>query len=201
MKKVSTNYLQGEKKKKQIVDATIRKLEKFCARHPWAARVYIKVFEKMTIDEFAMVDLPRDTLILDIGCGSLPHSFISLAQARGWRFHGIDIDPMAVKNAQQIIQRLGFEDVITVEHADGLTYDISNFDFIVMSHGVEPKQKILEKLGKEMKPSARLLYRTITEKLTKVYGEEPIPDTLEIKKEYDRVDGIRALLLASRRKQ
>jgi len=196
-----TWQILGEKKKKKFVDAAIRRIEKFCSRHRWAARWYTKVFEKMTIDEFAMVDLPEGTVILDIGCGSLPHSFISLSQARGWRFHGIDIDPVAVDNAKSIIQRFGLEDVITVEQANGLTYDVSSFDFIIMSHGVEPKRQMLERLGREMKPTAQVLYRTITEKLTKVYGKEPIPENLHIIKYYDRIDGIRAILLAPKRKQ
>lgn len=191
----------GEKKKKKLLDAAIRRTEKFCSGHPWAARVYIKLFEKMTIDEFAMVDLPKGTLILDIGCGSLPHSFITLAQTYGWRFHGIDLDRDAVENARRIIHHFGLDDQITVEVANGLTYEINSYEFIVMSHGVEPKTALLEKMGQEMKPSSRLLYRTITKKLTKVYGDEPIPDTLEVLQEYDRVDGIRALLLAPRRKQ
>jgi 2-polyprenyl-3-methyl-5-hydroxy-6-metoxy-1,4-benzoquinol methylase len=190
----------GSKKKKKLLDAVIRHLEKYCSRHPWAAWMYTKLFEKMTIDEFANIDLQKRTLILDIGCGSLPHSFISLAKIRGWKFHGIDNDADAIENAKRSIQNFKMKDVITVEHADGLTYDVSTYEFIVMSHGVEPKIKILEKLAAEMKPSAYVLYRTITKRLTKVYGDEPIPPNFKILWEYDRIDGIRSILLAPRRK-
>ena len=57
------------------------------------------------------------------------------------------------------------------------------------------KMKILEKLGNEVSEDSLILYRTVWDGLNKIYGKDPVPNNLTIKKIFNRIDGIQALLL------
>jgi len=187
---------RSEKKKKRLVDRVFRTSEKLVVKHPWFARAYTAFFHKMTIDEFAMVTIPKGGNVVNIGCGSLPHTLIILGNVRDWQFLGVDKDKGAAKAAKKLVDYYHLSNRIEIQWSDGLDFDVSLFDLIIVSHGVEPKTKLLEKLGKEMRDDCLIVYRTIWKSLTKVYGKEPVPKTLEMIDSYDRIDGVRSLLLA-----
>jgi precorrin-6B methylase 2 len=149
----------------------------------------------MTVDEFKMVPLPPGSTVITIGCGSFPHTIFTLVRVRGWRFVAVDCDTEAVKNARKMVEKYHLEDMVEIREGEGLEADVSGFDLILVSHGVEPKCKILETLGKHMKQDGMIFYRTIWDKLEKVYGCEPIPNILRVKESYYRNDGIKSMLL------
>ena len=184
-----------DRKKKRFIDILFRTLEKILSKHRLFARAYAHFFEKMTIDEFAMVHIADKAKVVNIGCGSLPHTLIILAKVKDWRFLGIDKDESAVESAKKMIDYYHLSNRIEILWANGLDFDVSAFDLIIVSHGVEPKTRLLEKLGNEIRDDSIVLYRTIWKSLTKVYGKAPIPENLKIIDIYDRIDGIRSLLL------
>ncbi|MFH1100761.1 MAG: class I SAM-dependent methyltransferase [Methanobacteriota archaeon] len=189
------NQKGDDKQKKRFLDSVIRSLEKFLSRHPWWARRYAGFFEKMTVDEFSIVSLPAESRVLTIGCGSFPHTMFTLARVRGWKLVGIDHDRDAVKKAQQMIAAHHLGDKIEVCFGEALEADISDFDLVFVAHGVEPKLGILTELERRMKPGTMIVYRTIWDGLERVYGHEPIPETLRVKDAFFRSDGIKTLLL------
>ena len=165
------------------------------ATHQFWAKVYAGFFEKMTIDEFKMVHLPPESNVLVIGCGSFPHTMFTLARVRRWKLNGIDIDADALANAQQLVQTHGLSDRITIQHGEGSTVDITGYAMVLVAHGVEPKYDVLESLARRLQPGMMIFYRTIWDKLEKVYGEEPLPASLIVRDVHYRSDGIKSLLL------
>ncbi|MEM4245466.1 MAG: class I SAM-dependent methyltransferase [Candidatus Nanoarchaeia archaeon] len=183
---------------KRFMDRLIRWLEKFLSRHRILAQLYFVFFKKMTLDEFAMIQLPAGASVVHIGCGSFPHTSMLLAQTRGWNITGIDRDRHAVEHAQHIINDHRLSDTIRIVVGDGKDFDVSSFDFIIVSHGIEPKKEVLEHLSNQMKKDACILFRTTWDRLHGLYGTEQIPNSLEIKASYDRIDGITSYLLIGR---
>ena len=165
------------------------------SKHAVFARAYTCFFKNMTLDEFTMVEVAKKAKVVNIGCGSLPHTLIILARAKDWSFVGIDKDDDAVKRAKKMVANYKLSERIDIQLSDGMDFDFSSFDLVIISHGVEPKIKLLEKLGNEIRNNSIIVYRTIWKGLTKVYGEEPVPKNLKIVNDYDRIDGIRSLLL------
>lgn len=196
----NNKIIVGERKKKGFVDLIIRRLEKFLARHRFLAKAYTVFFKKMTIDEFEMVDLPDGSKVVNIGCGSLPHTLLILANAKDWQFLGIDRDEVAVQEAEKMVDHYNLLDKIKIKLAEGVDCDVSDFDLIIVSHGVEPKMKILETLGNKMSKNSIILYRTTSDRLDKIYGRESIPKNLKVKKVFYRIDGIKAILLSRNEK-
>ena len=183
------------RKKKHFMDSMIRRLEKFLSKYRSLTWLYTCFFQKMTIDEFEMVNLPKGSRVINVGCGSLPHTLLILARVKDWDFVGIDRDKDAVEKAKKVVDHYGRSSRIKIHCGNGLDFDISSFDLIIFSHGVEPKLEVLKVLGDKMSPSSMILYRTTWDTLDKVYGEEPIPSNLMVKDSYDRIDGIKAFLL------
>ncbi len=190
-----TDITVGKKRKKRFLDHFIRSFEKFLSKHPFLSRGYTRFFWKMTVDEFSIVSLPEQSKILNIGCGSLPHTLFTLAVERGWKFIGIDIDPIAVQRAKKMVNYYKLSELITIKEGDGVQTDFSGFDMILVSHGVEPKYTVLEIIAKKIQPHCLIFYRTTWDSLDKVYGDEPIPKSLCVKKTFNRIDGIKAYLL------
>jgi len=195
VKKIAEDIVIEGKKKKSFIDFFIRKLEKILSEHLIFAKLYTAFFYKMTIDEFKMIDLPENSKVVNIGCGSLPHTLIILAKQRKWNMVGIDHDKVAIKKAVEMIKHYDLSDKIKIMYGEGISVDYSQFNLIIISHGVEPKKQVLEKLGKEIDKKSMILYRTIWDGLNRVYGKEPVPSNLKIINTYDRIDGIKAFLL------
>ena len=154
----------------------------------------------MTIDEFKMVDIPNGSKVVNIGCGPIPHTLLILAEVNDWTFLGIDKDKFAVEIAKEMVEYYHLSNKIEIRWDEGMKFDVSGFDLIIVSYGVEPKLKILEKLGDNMDKNSMILYRTTWDTLDRVYGDEPIPKNLEIKDSYDRIDGIKTFLLIRSKK-
>jgi len=184
-----------EKERKRLLDRFHRRLEKFLAHHPWWAKRYAGFFEKMTVDEFSMVPLPKGSKVLNIGCGSFPYTIFTLARVRGWSIVGVDRDEDAVRNAKKMVESYHLTSMVEIRWSEGLKVDVSGFDLILVSHGVEPKLEVLCELAEHMKPGGFIFYRTICKKLELVYGCEPIPDCFRVYGEFVRNDGLKSLLL------
>jgi D-arabinose 1-dehydrogenase-like Zn-dependent alcohol dehydrogenase len=183
------------KDRKRLVDSLVRKLEKVLTRYVVFAKVYTYFYKKMTLEEFSMVNLPDGGRVVNIGCGSIPHTLLILAMAKNWDFLGIDRDIHAVKLAKKMVKYYNLSHKIDIAFAEGEDFDVSGFDLVIISRGVEPRRKILERIGESMDSKGMIVYRTTWESLNKIYGKDSIPKNLKIKDVHYRIDGIKTLLL------
>ncbi len=183
------------KKSKGMHDVMLRTIEKFFATN-MLGRVYTKFFEKMTLDEFQMVKIGEKEKILHIGCGAVPNTLLILATYFNASFVGIDKDKKAVKKAREMVKKYGLEKKIKIEKGEAISYPISTFDVIIISLGVEPREKVFERIRKEMKNGTRIIARKPWDFMDAIYGrKEFIPNGFKIIKTFHRSDFIRSMLL------
>lgn len=176
---------------KNLHDRMFIMLEKFLK--PFH-RAYINLYEKMTLEEFQMVDIDKESKILHIGCGPIPNTLIILAKNFPAYYTGIDKDEEAVRIARKIVKKYGLE--ISIEKGDALDYPIGEFDIIIISFGVEPKEKVFDRIRVESKKNVKIVYRKQWDFMDAIYGRKDfLPSGFKLVAEHDRRDFIKSYLL------
>ena len=155
-------------------------------------RAYINLYEKMTLEEFEMVNITKESNVLHIGCGPIPNTLIILAKNIPANYVGIDKSKEAVEMAREMVRKYGVN--IKIEHGDALTYPLKDFDIIIVSFGVEPSSKIFERIQRDMRDNAFILYRKQWDFMDKIYARS-IPQGFKIVAEHKRRDFIKSYLL------
>ncbi len=182
------------KKSKGMHDFLLRSMEKILATN-FFGKLYTKFFEKMTLDEFRMIEI-KEKKILHIGCGAIPNTLLILASHFDASFVGIDRDEEAVKKAREMVKKYGLENKIKIENGEAISYPISPFDVIIISLGVEPRGEVFERIRNEMKEGALIIARKPWDFMDIVYGrKEFIPNGFRIVKTFNRQDFIKSMLL------
>ena len=184
--------------RRKIHNRLIRIVELTLEKSKILSDLYTKFFTRMTLNEFDMAELPDKAKILVIGSGPVPHTLLILGSKRNWLITGIDRDERAIKKAKLMIKKQKLEKNILLKNQDGLTVKLSDYDLVVIAHGVEPKDKLLERIIKDASPKTLILYRTTWELLDIVYGKEKLPEQAKVKKIYYRPDFIKSILLESK---
>ncbi|MEA2054149.1 MAG: class I SAM-dependent methyltransferase [Candidatus Thermoplasmatota archaeon] len=183
------------KKSKGIHDIFLRTLEKIIATN-FFGRIYTKFFEKMTLDEFGMAGIEKNCKVLHIGCGAVPNTLLVLAMNTDASFVGIDRDKKAVERAKDMVDRYGLGNKIHIMEGDAMSYPTDVFDVIVISLGVEPREKVFEKIRKEAKNNTKIVARKPWDFMDKIYGrEEFVSRGFKIIKTFNRPDFIKSMLL------
>lgn len=181
-------------KQKRAHNSFFIKIEKHLS-NTFLKYAYINFFDKATIEEFGIVEIQPNHKILHIGCGSLPNTLVSLARFHNANFVGIDIDNESITNALTLIKKYNLTNV-KIEYGDALDYPLNNFDTIIISYGVEPKQVIFKRLIEETSNDVSIIYRKQWDFLDFIYGEKNIiPNGLKIVRTHKRRDFIKTYLL------
>lgn len=154
---------------------------------------YINLYEKMTMEEFQMVNIKPSDRVIHIGCGPIPNTLVILAKNIPANYIGIDRDIQAVEMAREIVKKYNLN--IKVEYGDALKYPIKDFDVIIISFGVEPHNKIFERIKNDAKEDARIIYRKQYDFLDFIYGKRSIPEGFKVISEHKRRDMIKSYLL------
>ncbi|HEC86538.1 MAG TPA: hypothetical protein ENI49_01515 [Thermoplasmatales archaeon] len=176
----------------------IRVVEKVLEGSKLLTDLYIRFFRKMTVDEFSKVFLPEDARVLIIGCGSIPHTAVIVAKEKPWKIVGVDRDKDAVQKARFLVERYGLSDRVSVMEGNGLTFDLSGYDLVVLAHGVEPKDEILKRIAVEVDGETVVLFRTTWDFLDKVYGDEGVPEDFDVVAVFKRPDFIKSVFMKRR---
>lgn len=180
-------------KSKMMHDKLFIMMEKMLSSS-FLRHAYINFFEKITLEEFEMANIKSNDRILHIGCGALPNTLISLARNIKANYVGIDRNKQAVEIAKKVVKQYNLN--IKIEEGDALSYPINNFDLIIISFGVEPKEKVFERIRKEMKENARIIYRKQWDFMDRIYGRKNfIPEGFRIASIHKRRDFIKSYLL------
>ena len=182
-------------RRRKLQNLSIRILEKILEKSSILTNIYIAIFTKMTLNEFAMAKIPDRANVLVIGSGSVPHTLIIIGEKTNWNVVGIDREMRAVNKGKLMIERFGLQDNVKVKYGDGLTINLEGYDLIVIAYGVEPKEKLVERILKDKDQQAGLIYRTTWKIMDSIYGKEWSPKENMIKKEYNRPDFVRSILI------
>ncbi len=148
------------------------------------SRVYLlgslweKTHERLVTAEIKGASLTAKDRILHIGCGSIPYTATIVARKVGARITAVDNDSMVVRNASNYLLNRGFGDLVKIEEGNGLDYPVSDFDVIIVSLGVMPRDLVLGQLHLQSKNGTRIICRSPAGILAKMWDEK-LSDNLE----------------------
>ncbi|KAA0004824.1 MAG: class I SAM-dependent methyltransferase [Thermoplasmata archaeon] len=155
-------------------------------------RAYINLYEKMTLEEFQMVPINENSKVIHIGCGPIPNTLIILAKNIPANYVGIDRNKEAVKMAREMVKKYGLD--VKIEYGDALTYPIVDYDVIIVSYGVEPYEKVFDRIKRDMKEGAVVVYRKQWDFMDFIY-KKGLPSGFKIVAQHKRRDLIKSYLL------
>ena len=130
---------------------------------PFFAELYIKYHSPSVKKEIEMSRLSQSDKVLHIGCGAIPYTSIVIAREINTDIVGIDHKLRIVNIATDYIKRYSLSDVVRIERGNGKTYDVSNFDVIIISYGVVDQNLVLKHVLESMNGGARIILRRSTE--------------------------------------
>ncbi|MBN2599187.1 MAG: class I SAM-dependent methyltransferase [Candidatus Thermoplasmatota archaeon] len=118
--------------------------------------LYRKLHEPSVKKEIAMADISPTDTVLHIGCGAIPYSLIIFSKQTHACITGIDNQPRSITKAKKFVA--GYKN-IHVEHASGETYDVSTFDIILISYGIDDIEAVLKNALHKLKNNGKIILR------------------------------------------
>jgi len=150
---------------KKLFDYLYYSFEFFSKYIPFFVMSYIKFHEFSVVKEIEMSDISPSDRILHIGCGAIPYTSITISRKTGAKIIGIDYNPHVVNIAIEHLKRYNLSNLIKIEEGDGKSYNISDFDVIIISYGIDCQDSVLRHVIDSMKSGTRIiLRRSSTEK-------------------------------------
>ncbi len=100
--------------------------------------------------------------LLDVATGTADMSILAARMKAAQKITGIDISPGMLKIALQKIQKLGYQDKITLQEGDAATINFAqnSFDAVIVAFGVrnfEDLESGLQEIKRVLKPGGHLL--------------------------------------------
>ncbi|MBN1861727.1 MAG: methyltransferase domain-containing protein [Candidatus Thermoplasmatota archaeon] len=138
----------------------------------------MKFHEPSVKKEIEMAQITPSDRILQIGCGAIPYSLIIISKMTQKELTGIDNQGRSIQLAQKFLQKYKH---IHVEQYAGETYDVSDYDVILISYGVGNIDAVLYNVLKNLKNTAKILFRkpvtvksTYIDSIIKQYSKKKI---------------------------
>jgi len=144
---------------KEFLDHLYYTFEIFSNHIPFFAKLYIKFHKSSVKKEIEMSNLLSSDRILHIGCGAIPYTSIVLSREVNSKVVGIDCDPRVVNIATDYLKRYNFSNMVKIEIGDGKTYNVSDFDVVILSYGIDSQDSVLRHAIDSMKEGARIILR------------------------------------------
>lgn len=143
-------------------------LEKRLSKYPFLFYLYSLPYYCIVKKEIKMGDITKKDTVLNVGCGSLPFTAVHVAKMTGAKVVAVDIDPIAIQAAKQLIKRLGLSSSIELVIADGAKEIPFSFNKAIIALQVDPKQKVLSNLLKNY--NAHIIMRIPRNRFKSNYG-------------------------------
>lgn len=147
---------------KKITDLFFVLVEKIMGFLDKLMPFYLDFYQDMVYNEIKAINLSKDTKILHIGSGSIPATAILYVKKTDNYVTGIDIDKKSIKKSKIVLKSLDLSNKVTLVNAEGIDFDYSSFDLIIVSQGVNPCFDILKKINNDMKKDSVVIYRTFS---------------------------------------
>lgn len=144
---------------KNLMDHLYIFFEKVFFRFDIVSTFYLQLYDEITDNEITLARILSTDKILVIGSGSIPATPEHIVKKTGAEVTGIDRDLQAVKRAKQYATQHGLDKKLQMFHADGSEYDVSLFDVIFVSYGIQDEDQLFSLLEKQMSSNARIIYR------------------------------------------
>lgn len=145
-------------------------LERLAAKNTSVYRTISQYYKSLVKDEVALANIKSTDKVLFIGGGQCPFSGILLHEYTGARVTIIDNDDYCVRMSRELIQDLGYSDVIDVLHSDGKDISPEDYSVIHIAVQVSPMEQVFSNLKKGCSKGAKILVRLPKRTLTKFYS-------------------------------
>lgn len=147
-------------KLKPVVDIIFVYSEKIIVKLERLLPFYLDFYENMVENEIKLAKICKDDKILHIGCGSIPATSILLVKKTNANVVAIDRDLESVEQAKTLLSKIDLSDKIRVMHADALDFSMKDFNLIIVSQGIQPRDIALKKIAKNIDKKTRVIYRS-----------------------------------------
>lgn len=168
---------------KNFVDKTFVNFEKIACKFNFLATAYLKIYEELVKNEIKISNITEKDKVLVIGGGSVPATPILITKKTGAKVEAIDFDKKAIIESKKYIKTLKLENKINIIFAKGQSYPVKIFDVIFIVYGITLENEVLFYIAKNMKKSARIIYRTTIKPYDiKKDNKKDFSDLFDIKK-------------------
>ncbi len=149
----------NEKALKHLMDKMYIYFEKTFVHFEFVSIRYLRLYDEITNNEIKLANIQSKDNVLVIGSGSIPATAELIVRKTGAHVSCIDRDYQAVILGNQYAKQHHIDENLHTIHTDGSTFDYTPYDVIIMSYGVQGEHQLFSRIIKQMKPSARILYR------------------------------------------
>ena len=133
--------------------------------YPFFGDIYQRHIGAHYREEAKNLDFSNIKSILHIGSGAFPITAIVLADLFNGRIVTIDKNPIAVKIAQNVIKKKNLAKRVEVLCGDGLSFDVSHFDVVIISSCSVPKEEILTHVFTKTKDTCTIIVRELSSEI------------------------------------
>lgn len=147
---------------KKFIDYIFKKIEDIIINLEKFIPIYLSYYEDLIYEEIKLANISKISNVVHIGCGPIPSSSILVAKKTGANVTGIDKNPIAVKKALNCISKFSLIEKINIKNAEAADFAIKDFDVILISHGIDKIEILLNNLSKTMKNDAIVILRTFS---------------------------------------
>jgi 2-polyprenyl-3-methyl-5-hydroxy-6-metoxy-1,4-benzoquinol methylase len=125
------------------------------------AKLYNKLVSKVYKNEYQELKISSDEKVLHIGCGAYPLTEITLARSTDAKIVGIDRNKRAIKLANDIINKKDLQKKIKIEHGNGMTYSVKEFNLIIVSSCTIPILNVVDYIFKNANNDCKIIVREL----------------------------------------
>ncbi len=119
-----------------------------------------KRFQRLLKRETSLLRGRNPKRALFIGSGPFPISAIWLHQMLGIPVDGLDVSIDAVERSRELIHKLDLSDSIRIIHQESQSYDVSQYDVILIALLAKPKKLILDNIRVSAGKDCEIICRT-----------------------------------------
>jgi len=112
----------------------------------------IEIIERM----LESANVKRGDVVVDLGCGD-GRILVTAVQKFGAKAVGIELNPKLVKEASEMIARLGLQNHAKVIRGDIFEADLSQADVVTLYLTTGSNEKLRPKLEQSLRPGARVV--------------------------------------------
>ncbi|SIQ07773.1 Nicotianamine synthase protein [Alkalispirochaeta americana] len=154
-----------------IIKPLVAAFEKLCASSRTLFWCYAAPYRGVVSREISLSGIGEGDRVLAIGCGSLPFTAVLVATLAKAQVVAVDIDPVSVLKARELIQRLGLSSRIQVLAGDAASITLPQAEVALVALQAAPKKEILDNLARSLSDTCgRVLLRLPRPGLEGQYG-------------------------------
>ncbi len=165
----------------KIIPGIVALLEKKAAAGSILARLYSNHYSRVIQKEIELAGITSGDRVLNVGCGGIPFTAITVARLTGARVYAIDCDREAVVAAKRCIKSFGMEKQVEAACINGTAEIPFEYSVALVALQAEPKKEILNNLALQAAQGAKLVFRKPRPELAHQYDllpENPEPCAL-----------------------